>query len=75
METIHVRPLPGGRVRDPDDPALAPLPPEGKSVVRSPFWLRLIQQGEVELGAPAAPVDLAAGPTPPAPGPKGKKED
>jgi hypothetical protein len=72
METIHVRPLPGGRVRDPDDPALAPLPPEGKHVPRSPFWLRLIQQGEVEMAPPA---DLVAGPTPAAPGPKGKKED
>lgn len=47
MNTIHVKPAPGLKVRDPADNQ--PLPPEGKHVVRSVFWDRRLADGDVVL--------------------------
>lgn len=44
-ELVHVRPAPGLRVIDPA--TRQPLPPEGASVVRSGYWTRRINQGDV----------------------------
>ena len=47
MEQINVKPKNGLIVRDPD--SLSPLPPEGHAVPRNDYWLRRVEQGDVEL--------------------------
>jgi hypothetical protein len=47
---IHVRPVNGARVLDPDAvPAPDALPADGKMVVDKPFWRRRLKAKEVEL--------------------------
>lgn len=51
-------------VRDPRD--MVPLPPEGREVPLSPFWLRRLRDGDVEaVSAEASPAPvLPDAPTP-----------
>lgn len=53
---LHLRPVNGGRVLDPDAvPVPEALPAEGKMVVDTPYWRRRLKAKEVELvPAPAA---------------------
>lgn len=47
---IHVRPVNGARVLDPDAvPVPEALPADGKMVVDKPFWRRRLKAKEVEL--------------------------
>lgn len=47
LERAHVTPArPGLRVLDPDHGDL-PLPPEGREVVLSSYWLRRLEDGDV----------------------------
>lgn len=51
MDKIFVTPVAGRLVRHPETGD--PLPKEGMSVVRSPYWLRRLKEGDVILGASA----------------------
>jgi len=52
---IHVRPVNGARVLDPDAvPVPEALPAEGKMVEDKPFWRRRLKAKEVELVAASA---------------------
>lgn len=52
-KTVHVTPAPGRVVPDPEYGDN--LPPEGRTVVRSPYWVRRIKDQDVtEDAAPAA---------------------
>lgn len=44
---LHVRPIEGLRVRDPA--TLQHLPEDGAQVPRTPYWLRRLRMGDVEL--------------------------
>lgn len=47
---LHLRPVNGARVLDPDAvPVPEALPAEGKMVVDTPFWRRRLKAKEVEL--------------------------
>lgn len=46
-DTIHVIPMPGLNVRDPDN--MTVLPPEGAEKPRTGYWLRRLQDGDVTL--------------------------
>lgn len=48
-ERIHVVPAKGLRVLDPVN--RQPLPPEGKEVERSTYWLRRERDGDVTIAA------------------------
>ena len=60
---IHVRPVNGARVLDPDAvPVPEALPVGGKMVVDKPFWRRRLKAKEVELvKEPAMKTDKPAG--------------
>jgi hypothetical protein len=47
MKQIFVKPAGDIPVRDPGDPVLKPLPPEGSTVPQSSYWLRRIADGDV----------------------------
>lgn len=49
MQTAHLRPAPGRRVRYPDNPARI-LDDGGAKVPLSPYWLRRIAAGDVLRG-------------------------
>jgi len=51
---MFVKPAPGLQVRDPV--TKFPLPPEGREVQPTSYWLRRVASGDVELTEPAAPV-------------------
>lgn len=60
-EMLHVRPVNGGRVLDPDAvPVPVPLPAEGKIVVDKPYWRRRLRAREVEMVPAAQPGKAAA---------------
>lgn len=65
-DPLFVKPAPGLIVRDPASPSAAPLPAEGKAVPRDSFWLRRLEQGDVEetsaqaIAAAAKKADAAA---------------
>ena len=42
---IFIKPVAGRNVRDPEDYTI--IPPEGKEVEKSGFWLRRIREGDV----------------------------
>lgn len=63
MNTIFVKPKGGARVRNPDSPTKAPLPPDGATVPRNSYWLRKLATNEVEEVKPQA---AAPGPSAPA---------
>ena len=48
---MRVQPAPGVNVRDPV--SLRNIPPEGKEVPESTFWLRRLRCGDVVLCAPS----------------------
>lgn len=52
MTPIHVKALPGRRVRDPATGQ--PLPDKGLKVAPSAFWDRRIADADVEIVAPRA---------------------
>jgi hypothetical protein len=54
MDTVFVKPKPGGRVRQPDRMNRV-LPDEGDHVVRDAFYERLIISGDVVVSDPPAP--------------------
>jgi len=59
---LHLRPVKGVRVLDPDAvPAPAPLPAEGKMVVDTPYWRRRLKAKEVELAPASAAKDTRGG--------------
>lgn len=45
--TLFLKPAGETPVRDPADPAAAPLPPEGKAVERSAYWYRRLADKDV----------------------------
>jgi hypothetical protein len=59
---MFIKPKPGVLVRDPISKQL--LPPEGRNVEQSGFWLRRIREGGVEVvtPVPAPAQDLLAEP-------------
>ena len=48
--TMHVKPAAGRQVRYPDRPDTL-LPEGGAEVARSPYWMRRLKSGDVELAA------------------------
>ena len=54
MPKIFIRPAPGRMVRDPR--TMKPLPESGKSVERTPFWIRRLKAGDVVSASAAAPI-------------------
>jgi hypothetical protein len=59
---IHVRPVNGARVLDPDAvPVPEPLSADGKMVVDTPFWRRRLKAKEVELVPEAKEASPAKG--------------
>lgn len=54
MTSIKVRPTSGLQVLDPK--TREPLPPEGRDVPRSRYWLRRLAEGDVALVGPPAPL-------------------
>lgn len=57
MERVHVRPREGLVVRDPE--TLQPLPPEGREVDLTTYWIRRLADGDVVTAD--APVTEPAG--------------
>ena len=51
---MFVKPAPDVNVRDPENAQLAHLPPEGREVPESSYWLRRIRSGDVVIVAPPA---------------------
>lgn len=51
MNTMHVKPAPGLKIRFPDAPDRL-LPAEGAEVAASPYWLRRLKEGSVEQVKP-----------------------
>lgn len=45
MTELHIKPVPGVVVRDPD--TLEPLPEKGDKKPRNSFWLRRLKDGDV----------------------------
>lgn len=45
MQTKELKPAPGLQVRDPDTRQL--LPPEGRTVEMTPYWVRRLRDGDV----------------------------
>lgn len=52
MDRIFVKPRAGVKVRYPDPPYVH-LPAEGAEVPESSYWVRRLQDGDVEQAAPA----------------------
>lgn len=51
-----IRPMPGLILRDPDQKGRI-MPPEGKTVAKlSPFWLRLKNEGSLQVLPEPAPI-------------------
>ncbi|MCX8507223.1 MAG: DUF2635 domain-containing protein [Alphaproteobacteria bacterium] len=44
---LNIKPKDGLTVRDPD--SMVALPPEGQIVPRNDYWLRRLEQGDVDL--------------------------
>lgn len=57
---MFVKPAAGRQVADPDRGGS--LPPEGRAVPRSQYWLRRLADGDVIPAAPAASTTEAAPP-------------
>ncbi|MGO4326664.1 DUF2635 domain-containing protein [Cupriavidus sp. 2TAF22] len=58
-KTVHVTPAEGRVVPDPQ--YRDNLPPEGRAVVRTPYWVRRINDGDVTIeGEPGAAVESVA---------------
>ena len=60
MEKIYVVPAKGLRVLDPARKPPSPLPPEGKEVERTTYWLRREREGDVTVFADALAAKPAA---------------
>lgn len=58
-KTVHVTPAEGRVVPDPERGDH--LPPEGRTVTRSPYWVRRIKDQDVTEGK-ARPADVEAAP-------------
>ncbi|WP_337440513.1 DUF2635 domain-containing protein [Desulfovibrio sp.] len=52
MDKIFAKPAPGRLVRHPETGD--PLPAEGALVIRSPYWIRRLKDGDVTLATPAS---------------------
>lgn len=56
MSKIFIKPAPGLKVRDPE--TKEHLPENGANVVKSPFWIRRIKDGDVVLAEVAQPKEI-----------------